>query len=177
MKKIFIVALLACVLFAGVFILTGCGNKEETNNNMIKIIDKDKNYVTTFDSINNKFEQKNPAYSQVDSEDLGIFISMSYKEYPKSYYDYYKTHNFLGVEFSEGDTKDYKWNEYSGYTYSISETEGYFKILLEDNEENSIILDGYVGGQIGKNTDVTKIFDNEDFQKFLNTIEFKKNAE
>ena len=147
--KIFIVSLIVTFLVIGLFILTGCGNKkeenkepinssgesnnssEESNNNLIKITNRENSYVTTFDSINNKFTQKNPAYSQVDSKDLGIFISLSYKECPKSTYDYYKTHNFLGVEFSEGETKDYTWNKYSGYTYSVSETEVNFKILLE----------------------------------------------
>ena len=192
MKKVLMIVLIVVVLIAGLFILTGCSNNkevsnnkeenketssvsEESSNNMITITDKDKKYETTFNSV--KFNQKSPAYSQVDSEDLGVFVSFSYNELPKSHYEYYKTHNFLGVEFSEGETKDYTWNNYSGYTYSMSETEANFKILLEDDEENSIVLVGYVGGQSDKDVNVASTFDSEDFQNFLNTIEFKKVTE
>ena len=192
MKKKFIVVLLIGVLIAGIFTLTGCSNNkedsnnkeenketssisEESNNNKITITDKDKKYEITFNST--KFNQKSPAYAQVDSEDLGVFVSFSYNELSKSHYDYYKTHNFLGVEFSEGETKDYTWNNYSGYTYNMDETEANFKILLVDDEENSVVLVGYVRGQSGKDVNVASIFDSEDFQNFLNTIEFKKVTE
>ena len=185
MKKVLIVILLLGVLIAGLFVLTGCGNNEENKesiniseetNNKITITEKDKDYVTTFDSINNKFNQKKPEYKQVDSEDLGVFISFQYIESPKETYDYYKTHNFLGYEYAEGEVKDYTWNKYSGYTYNVKEKEMYFRILLVDNAENSVVLSGYVGDKHTKDLDLTKDFDSEDFQKFLNSIEFERVA-
>ena len=178
MKKKILLSLLIVVLFT----ITGCGknqenNIEESNNNFIKIIDnKDRGYVTTFKTINNKFVQTNPKYNHVDSEKLGIFITFDYIESSKEAYDYAKTHNFLGREYSKGEVKEYKWNNYDGYFYGISENEIYFRILLEDDKDKSIVLSGFVGPKVNsknKNEDLTKYVDNEDFQKFLNSIEFK----
>lgn len=176
MKKKILLSLLVVV---GLFTMTGCGKEssnkvKESDNDLIKITDKDKGYVTTFKTINNKFVQKSPKYNQIHSEDLGVFISFDYIESSKEAYDYAKTHNFLGYEYGEGEVKDYTWNNYSGYTYNVKEKEMYFRILLEDNAENSIVLSGYVGDEHTKDLDLTKDFDSEDFQKFLNSIEFKK---
>lgn len=185
-KKVLIIIAIIAVLGIGLFVLTGCGNKEENNesintseetSNKITITEEDKGYVTTFDTINNKFNQKKPEYKQVNSDDLGVFISFQYIGSSKEAYDYYKTHNFLGNEYAEGEVKDYTWNNYSGFTFNAKENEMYFRILLVDNPENSVVLSGYVGKQSGKDTDIMKAFDNEDFQKFLNSIQFEKGAE
>ena len=175
MKKI----LLSLLIIVALFTITGCGKevnnrKKESKESLIKITDnKDKGYVTTFKTINNKFTQPNPKYGHVDSEELGIFITFSYIESTKEAYDYAKTHNFLGREYAEGEVKDYKWNNYSGYSYGIAENEMYFRILLEDDVDNSIVLDAYVGPK-DKEVDFAKLFDSDDFQRFLNSIEFKK---
>ena len=174
--------LLGVFILIGLFTIMGCSKKTENNkgssNDLIKITDnKDKGYVTTFKTINNKFVQTNPKYNHVDSDDLGIFITLDYIESSKEAYDYAKTHNFLGNEYSEGDIKEYKWGNYDGYFYSVSENEMYFRLLLEDDTDNSIVLSGFVGPKTdskNKNEDLTKLVDNEDLQKFLNSIEFKK---
>ena len=176
--------LLFCLLLIlAIFIITGCNNKtenegEESSNSLISIVDsKDRGYITTFKTINNKFIQTNPKYNHVDSEELGVFITFDYIVSSKEAYDYAKTHNFLGVEYAKNSIKEYKWNNYDGYFYSISETEIYFRILLEDDKDNSIVLSGFVGPKVNssnKNEDLTKFVDSEDFQKFLNSIEFKK---
>lgn len=174
-KKILLGILVVVCLFA----ITGCGKEsekksEKSNNNLIKITDnKDRGYVTTFKTINNKFVQTNPKYNHVDCEKLGIFMSFEYVESSKEAYDYAKTHNFLGREYAEGEVKDYKWNNYSGYSYGISENEMYFRILLEDDKDKSVVLSAYVGPS-GKDVDFAKVFDSDDFQKFLNSIEYKK---
>ena len=177
-KKIFLSLLVVACLFA----ITGCGKKsdvkEKESDTIIKIVDnKDKGYVTTFKSVGNKFVQTNPKYNHVDSEDLGVFITLDYIESSKEAYDYAKTHNFLGREYSEGDIKEYKWNKYDGYFYNIGENEIYFRILLEEEKENVIVLTGFVGPKTDskvKNDDLTKLVDNKDFQSFLNSIEFNK---
>ena len=179
-KKILII-----LVILGLFTITGCGKKsdsenQESSDNLIKIVDnKDKGYVTTFKTVNDKFIQTNPKYNHVDSTDLGVFITFDYIESSKEAYDYAKTHNFLGGEYAKDAVKDYKWNNYDGYFYNISENELYFRILLEDDKDNSIVLSGYVGPKVdseNKNEDLTKFVDNKDFQKFLNSIEFKKES-
>ena len=173
--------ILSILILVALFTITGCGKKLENKdkgNDLIKLTDnKDKGYVTTFKTINNKFKQPNQKYNHVDSDDLGVFITFDYIESSKEAYDYAKTHNFLGVEYKEGTVKDYKWNNYDGYFYNISENEIYFRILLEEDKDNSIVLSGFVGPKVdakNKNEDLTKFVDNQDFQKFLNSIEFKK---
>ena len=175
--------ILSIWIILALFMITGCdkesNNKEkESSNNLITIKDnKDKGYTTTFKTISNKFIQTNPKYNHVDSEELGIFISFDYIESSKEAYDYAKTHNFLGVEYAEDAIKEYQWNNYNGYFYNISENELYFRVLLEEDTDNSIVLSGFVGPKVdsdNKNEDLTKLVDNNDFQKFLNSIEFKK---
>ena len=171
--------LLSLFIIVALFVVTGCG-KEESSDTLIKIIDnKDKGYVTTFKTINNKFIQTNPKYNHVDSEELGIFITFDYIESSKEAYDYAKTHNFLGREYAKEDIKEYKWNNYDGYFYNVSENEMYFRILLEDDKDNSIVLSAFIGPKLdskNKDVDLTKFVDNEDLQKFLNSIEFKKES-
>ena len=175
--------ILSILVLLALFIITGCGKETESkvkgsSNDLIKITDnKNRGYVTTFKTINNKFIQPNPKYNHVDSDELGIFITFDYIESSKEAYDYAKTHNFLGHEYADGEVKDYKWNNYDGYFYSVSENEMYFRILLEDDTNNSIVLSGFVGPKVdskNKNEDLTKLVDNEDLQKLLNSIEFKK---
>lgn len=174
--------ILCLLVVVALFAITGCvmkskNNTNESVNSTIEITDKDKGYVTTFKTVNNKFVQTNSKYNHVDSEELGVFITFQYIESTKEAYDYAKTHNFLGVEYSKDQIKEYKWNNYEGYFYSVSETEIYFRILLVDDKDNSIVLSGFVGPKVSsenKNEDLTKFTDNEDFQKFLNSIEFKK---
>lgn len=178
-RKMFLVLGIIIALFT----ITGCGKKteknvEELSTDLIEIVDnKDKGYVTTFKTIDNKFVQPNPKYNHVDSDELGIFITLEYIESSKEAYDYAKTHNFLGNEYAEGDVKEFKWNNYDGYCYNISENELYFRILLEDDPNNSVVLSGFVGPKVdskNKNEDLTKLVDNEDFQDFLSSIEFTK---
>ena len=175
--------LLSIMVVLALFTITGCGKKtesksKESESNLIKITDvKDRGYVTTFKTINNKFVQTNPKYNHVDSDELGVFITFEYIESTKEAYDYSKTHNFLGVEYSEGDVKEYKWNNYDGYFYNVSETEIYFRILLEEENDNVVVLSGFVGPKVdskNENKDLTKFADNDDFQEFLNSIEYKK---
>lgn len=184
MKRKMLLGLLVVVCL---FTIVGCGkstdnkvkdadNKEKEEEKLIQISDKDKGYETTFKTINNKFSQKDPKYKQVNSEELGVFISFQYIESTKEEYDYAKTHNFLGYEYSKDEIKDYTWNKYSGYTYNVKEKEMSFRILLVDDKDKSVILSGYIGDKHTKDLDLTKDFDNEDFQKFFNSIEFKKES-
>ena len=168
--------LLSLLVIVALFTITGCVKNTKnkgSSETLIKLVDKkDKGYVTTF-KVKNDFTQPDLKYNHVDNEKLGIFITFDYIESSKEAYDYAKTHNFLGREYAEGEVKEYKWNNYDGYFYNINENEMYFRILLEDNPENSIVLSAYVGPK-NKDVDLTKIADNEDFQNFLNSIEFKK---
>ena len=174
-RKIF----LSLLIIVALFTITGCGKKTESSvnkssDNLITITDpKERGYVTTFKSINN-FVQPNPKYSHIDNEELGIFMSFEYIESTKEAYDYAKTHNYLGREYAAGEVKEYKWNKYDGYSYGIADNEMYFRILLEDTGDKVVVLSAYVGPKDGKDVDFAKTFDSSDFQKFLNSIEYKK---
>ncbi len=181
MNKKFILSIL---IILSLFIITGCNSKkdnstekkvEEKEEKLIKLTQKDKKYFTTFKTVDDKFVQTNPKYNQVDSEELGVFITFQYIESTKEAYDYAKTHNFLGNKYAEGEVKEYKWNNYDGYSYGIAENELYFRILLEDNKDNCIVLSAFVGPK-NKKVDFSKLLDSEDFKKFLNSIEFKKDS-
>ena len=176
---------LSALVIVALFTITGCGKKKEnkttgsgSSSDIIKIVDnKDKGYVTTFKTIGGKFVQTNPKYNHVDSDKLGVFITLDYIESTKEAYDYAKTHNFLGREYAEGDVIEHKWNNFDGYFYNVSENELYFRILLIDDSNNSVVLSGFVGPKVdskNENKDLTKFVDSEDFEKFLNSIEFKK---
>ena len=171
--------LLVLLVLVSVFVIVGCGKKEENGNNKTKdsliiISDKkDKGYVSTFKTGNSHFVQENPKYNQIHNEELGVFISFDYIESTKEAYDYAKTHNLFGNEYAEGSVTDYKWNNYDGYTYGIQDNEMYFRILLEDDKDNCIVLTAFVGPK-KKDIDFKEVFNSEEFQSFLNTLEFKK---
>ena len=179
--------LLSLLVLTMVITITGCGKTdskkdnstekkvEEKEEKLIKLTAKDKEYFTTFKTVDDKFVQTNPKYNQVDSEELGVFITFQYIESTKEAYDYAKTHNFLGNKYAEGEVKEYKWNNYDGYSYGIAENELYFRILLEDSKDNCIVLSAFVGPK-NKKVDFSKLLDSEDFKKFLNSIEFKKDS-
>ena len=176
-KKIILIIL----IIVGLFAVTGCNknsnSSENKANSLITISSNEKTYVTTFRSSNDGFVQKDPKYSQIHSEKLGVFISFDYIESPKETYDYYKTHNLFGYEYSKEDVKDYTWNNYSGYTYNVGKKEMYFRILLVDDKENSVVLTAYVGDKHTiDDLDMSKTFNSKEFQDFLNTIEFKNES-
>ena len=178
MKKKF---LLGLIVLMGLFAITGCGKEtskesDKKSENVITITSDDGKYVTTFKSTDDGFDQKDPKYSQIHSEKLGVFISFDYIESPKETYDYYKTHNLFGNKYADGDIKEYTWNKYSGYTYNVGDKEAYFRVLLEDDVDNSIVLTAYVGDKHTiDDLDMAKTFESKEFQNFLNTMEFKKN--
>lgn len=173
-NKLFLIIL----VLVGLFTITGCdknsNSSNNSSNNTIIISSDEKDYKTTFKSGDSGFTQKDPKYSQIHSEKLGVFISFDYIESPKETYDYYKTHNLFGYEYKDGDVTDYTWGKYSGYTYNVDKKEMYFRILLVDDKENSIVLTGYVGDKhTNDDLDMVKVFDSKEFQDFLNTIKFE----
>ncbi len=166
MKKI----VLSLLIIVCLLMITGC---KKSSEKIIRILSDEKSYVTTFKGSDNTFIQENPKYNQIHSEVLSLFISFDYIESTKEAYDYAKTHNFLGYEYSKGSVKDYTWNNYSGYTYNVNDNEVYFRILLVDDKDNSIVLSAYVGNKHTKDISVAKAFESKEVQDFLNTIEFK----
>ena len=179
--------LLVLLILVGLLTITGCGKdssgeKKESDkkesSSVITISSDEKDFVTKFKSTNEDgFVQKDPKYTQIHSEKLGVFISFDYIESPKETYDYYKTHNLFGNEYAEGDVTDYTWGKYSGYTYNVQDKEMYFRILLVDDPENSVVLSGYVGDKhTNDDLDMSKTFNSKEFQDFLNTIDFKNDS-
>ena len=170
--------ILGLFIVVGLLTITGCNknanNTKKESNSIITISNKENNYSTTFKSSADGFGQKDPKYNQIHSEKLGVFISFDYIESTRETYDYYKTHNIFGNEYAEGDVKEYTWNNYNGYTYNVEEKEMYFRILLVDDKDKSVVLTAYVGDKHTiDDLDMSKTFNSKEFQNFLNTIEFK----
>ena len=136
--------LLILLVIIGLFVITGCDKKKENNSN----------------------KSSNDIIKIVDVNDKGYVTT-------------FKTidNKFIQTNSKYNQVKEYKWNNYDGYFYNVSDTELYFRILLEDDPDNSIVLSGYVGPKVdskNENNDLTNFADSDDFQNFLNSIEFKK---
>ena len=80
--------LLVLLFLVGLLTITGCGKESSTDKkksiSVITISSDKKDYVTTFKSTDEDgFVQKDPKYTQIHSEKLGVFISFDYIESPK----------------------------------------------------------------------------------------------
>ena len=170
MKKILLIVFL-------ILILTSCDLfKKEDNKDYNEIILKDDKFgITTFrydkEKVFNIEENKKikPVELNITSEDddfnLDIYhINTSIEGYETSKKNRKKSNSY----------KEYTWNNYRGYTYNGSKDNINFIILLKEDEENSI---GLFGTLRCSNQNTIKYFEDEQFQKILNTISYKETIE
>ena len=178
MKKKTIIVLFLCMI---TLVFTGCDNKKvnkEKEYETIEIKDEKTGYTTTF-----KYE-KGKDYKITDTETDGKYVKVEMEakslnlEVEMYYFDITNigwNNNIESRKNSEG-YQEFTWNVYKGYIYKADDTDLYFNILLKDggNESMSICLFGDVDAINYNKGKVTENFTGEEFQKFMNTIEFKE---
>ena len=178
MKKKTIIVLLLCAL---TLVFTGCDKKEkakEVEYETIEIKDEKTGYLTTF-----KYE-KGKDYKITDTNTEGKFVEVEMEakklnlELEMYYFEISNT-GWTSIMENRKNSEGYQeftWNGYKGYIYNANDKSLYFNILLKDggNTSMSLCLFGEVAAinyNVGK---VTENFTGEEFQKFMNTIEFKE---
>ena len=183
MKKKYLKSLLIVSLLVLSIFITGCDkkeNKEKTSNmKTVEIKDEKAGINTTFkynkadgyevtniDTDSGKYVQVT-----VENKEKNIEIEMYYFETLDTSYN--KTKDSRSN--SDG-YKEYTWNGYEGYSYNGDKYKIDFNILLKkDTEKMDIGLFGTISYIDYNDADVMNVFESEDFQKFMNTIEFKEN--
>ena len=178
MKKKTIIVLFLCAL---TLVFTGCDKKEkakETEYETIEIKDEKTGYLTTF-----KYE-KGKDYKITDTKTDGKFVEveMESKKHNLEIQMYYFEISNIGwnnnIERRKNNEgyQEFTWNGYKGYIYNANDSDLYFNILLKDggNSSMSLCLFGDIDAINYNKGKVTENFTSEEFQKFMNTIEFKE---
>ena len=173
MKKQILVIGLICMLIVSLFTLTGCEKNEE-----IVLKDQETGYTTTF-----KYPESQTFKVTEEDQDSGKFAEMTSENEANNieleiYYFEESKHIYDDMKDSRKEDegyKEYKWNNYEGYIYSVDEYSLYFNILLQDETEDSdaIGLFGSVDAIDYNEANTPKAFDSEEFQNFMKSIEFK----
>ena len=173
MKKKILNIGIVIMLIASLVILTGCEKNKE-----IVLKDNNEGFVTTFkypesqnfevtdeDSDSGKYAQM-----VIENKANNIELEIYYFEESKDSYESSKD-----TRKNDEGFKEYKWNNYEGYIYSVSEDSLYFNILLQDESEDDMLIGlfGSVEGIEYGEGNIVDSFNSEEFQNFMKSIEFK----
>ena len=173
MKKKILNIGIVIMLIANLIILTGCEKNKE-----IVLKDNNEGFVTTFKYPESQAfevtEEDNDSgkYAQmvIENKTNNIELEIYYFEETKDSYNSSKDSRKDDEGF-----KEYKWNNYEGYIYSVYDDSLYFNILLQDESEDDMII-GLFGSvetiEYGEGK-IIDSFESEDFQNFMKSIEFK----
>ena len=175
MKKLrYILIIIMCIF------LSGCGDEKKETDSRPSIIleDKTAGLTTTW-----KYEE-NEKYSYHDSDYQGkykeIIVRNENLNMRITLY-YFETTNEIFTSSKENRRnrpgfKEYNWNGYDGYAYNGDSEKISFQILLNTNEElnRTMAIAGEVNYLEQQNANVTETFNEEAFQKFMNTIEYRE---
>ena len=169
MKKIFIIV---SVLF--LLILSGCEKKEYTS---INFEDKQFGFLTkftynkkldyTFQSI--EVEENEYAKMNMTSKESNIVADFEYDEQTKEYF------SINQESVSDYDNyKEYKYNGYNSYTFSTGDDNLYLMIMLDNKTESSnpCIYIRFSLLDEKEQTNILEFYNSDDFQEFLNSIEY-----
>ena len=70
--------------------------------------------------------------------------------------------------------KEYEWNGKKGYIYNADKFSLDFNILLNTNDGDAKVLFGSLSYKDSTKADILNYFQSEEFQKIMNSIEFKE---
>ena len=175
--KYIIIALIIIVIIVIAFIVfTSCKKKEpkqeetstqtnveEDDSSIIKLIENDKGYTTTFKNKDQKFkynyEDADTAY-EIKNEGLGISIKLVYNDYP------------IG-EYKEDIIKEYCWNGHKGFIYEENSSQVSFRIALYEDTSKVVVINANITGLNDSGLDMREVFENMELQEFLCTVEFE----
>ena len=161
--------------------VTGCKKdssiKANSNTKIIELNDENFGFKTTFNyPKSDKYvvkEQSGGKYKEIiiENEKNNLEFDIYYFEMSNSSYDLSKKTR----KDSEG-YKEYKWGDYEGYIYNVSEHSLNFNIALRKETKNKSLVGifGEVSSIDYKGTDVLTSFTSKDIQNLLNSITFEE---
>jgi len=185
--------LFVLMLLSAVTLISGCTSKKEEKKEenkkadisegqreTITIKDDKSGYKATFTfdkSKKFKVTKTDTSGKSVDviiqNQDANIELEFYFVEMSQASYE-----SANKTRKSHEGYKEYTFNKYKGYIYSVSSHNFNFNLLLEEGKSpyNSISLFGAIQ-QINydKEKSIVEIFESKDVQDFLNSIEFTKN--
>ena len=177
MKRKILVLLIA---FMFLFTVTGCkenkvGKKDDRKS--IVLNDTTYGFKTTFKyQKDEKYEVKEVSggkYKEIEIENKknNLEFDIYYFEMLDSSYDSSKKTR----KESEG-YKEYKWGNFEGYIYNVSDHSLNFNILLRKGTKDKSLVGifGEVSSIDYKGTDVLTSFNNKEIQDLLNSIKFEE---
>ncbi|MBR1817776.1 MAG: hypothetical protein IJ772_02900 [Bacilli bacterium] len=171
------IALILCIGIAFLGI-TGCGKKEEEKKteNLSKIELKDEGYGTTTFAYNKDFdfeikENHSGKYTEliINSEGKNFEWQMYHTDSTEKSYETGKENRKNSKGF-----KEYEWNGKKGYIYNADKFSLDFNILLNTSDGDAKVLFGSLSYKDSTKADVLNYFQSEEFQKIMNSIEFKE---
>ena len=184
MKRKIIISLL---IIAGLFIITGCENKDNKNTNTKakKVADSELVYEDTTHNTKTTFKYNKEDFEVTKEEvNLNTNITEIYLQNKKlnidmrlayTYYNQSKVYSNMKSSKKELPTfKEYTWNGINGFMYGLGENYMNFIIPLEVNDSNEIILTVLVTPIDDPKTSVLEACKGEVIQDFLNSIEYEK---
>ena len=174
MRKNILIVGIILMLIASLFVLTGCEKNKE-----IVLKDNKTGYTTTF-----KYPESQNFNIVDEDQESGTFVEMTIENQEKNIEleMYYFEESDSSYELSKEGRKDadgykeYKWNNYEGYIYSVDNNSLYFNVLLHKETSEDDMDIGLFGSLTSINYDesnVPETFDSKDFQDFMNSMEFK----
>ena len=180
-KKLLLIVLFICTLT----LVSGCtDNTKKDDRNTLSLNDEKYGYLTTF-----KYD-KNDDFKITNTETSGKFAEIEF-ESEKNNLEF-QIYYFQEIEASwnisiktrreQEGFKEYTWNKKDGYIYSVNGTSFNFNIKLDTiNNDGKQQLNETIGlfGAVSKK-DLTKegtaveLFEDENVQKFMNSLEFTR---
>lgn len=170
---ILILGIIIAVLVIGLVFFIKPEKKKE-----IVLKDNRTGYTTIF-----KYPESQTFEITEEDQDSGKFASITVKNEEKNIefemYYYEESRNLYNTvkedRKAEEGYKEYKWNNYEGFIYNVDDETLYFNIYLQDETEESdaICLFGSVDAIDYNEANTPEAFESEEFQNFMNSIEFK----
>lgn len=171
---------LVVLLSISLLLITGCGRKkyvEETDS--FTITDNKRQELTFTYPKKMSFQTKELEgvdesseaafhYFEVYNADYYFYMNISLEPVGKSYYDTIKRQNSTAQGY-----KEYKWNNYEGFAYTVTEDVYFYAILSEEENDMCTMLKG-VGYSKNPYETVTEVFNEDNLQDVFNTMTFKK---
>ena len=167
MKKIILILFL--------LLLTSCSlyKYEETTNEYKKMILVDTNFGTTSfsypkdkDYVIQREKSNNPATIYTTSEKENFVLYINHINTTNDSYETSKKNRTKSSSY-----KEYKWNNFKGYSFNGSKDNINFIIMLKEDNEYAIGLFGTL--KTSNDVDATELFKSDEFQKMMNSITFE----
>jgi len=171
--------LLGVLVIISLFLVTGCDNTTSStyDQNAFVLHYGDTSYAATLKKEDNQnfilYSKDKTTYMYekltISNKNLNILFDLRFTDVTKEEYDLLNESRKTAAEY-----KEYTWNGYKGYSYDGNNYNISYVILVDDaNEQRYKIVQGSLSYYNKENSNVTDAFKSDEFQKFINTIEYK----